>query len=169
MFACRVCGADSRDEVCPDCRKPFTTPAAIESDATESGAAEIQPYDAVRSGYANLITDMTREELAHQAVFLHKLAWDRGEELRAANDRADNAEWEAARNRTLIDGHQRRYDALVETMRRMGEEGESAKQIVALVRELRDECQQNGIGKDDLPLRLMALFGALMDYDAEVR
>jgi hypothetical protein len=137
------------------------------SDEIQRGAATIEPYDVVRAGYANLITDMTREQLTHQAFFLHKLAWDRGEELRAANDRADNAEWDAARNRTLIDGHQMRYDALVETMRRMGEEGESAKQVVALVRELRDECQQNGIGKDALPLRLMALFGALTDYDVE--
>jgi hypothetical protein len=137
------------------------------SDEIQRGAATIEPYDVVRAGYANLITDMTREQLTHQAFFLHKLAWDRGEELRAANDRADNAEWDAARNRTLIDGHQMRYDALVETMRRMGEEGESAKQVVALVRELRDECQQNGIDKADLPLRLMSLFGALTDYDVE--
>jgi hypothetical protein len=132
---------------------------------TQWGATTIEPYDVVRAGYANLITDMTREQLTQQAFFLHKLAWDRGEELRAANDRADNAEWDAARNRTLIDGHQMRYDALVETMRRMGEADEAANHIVALVRELRDECQQNGIDKDDLPLRLMALFGALTDYD----
>jgi hypothetical protein len=68
---------------------------------------------------------------------------------------------------TLIKGHQMRYDALVETMQREGARLEVAEHIVVLVRELRDECQQNGIGKDALPLRLMALFGALTDYDVE--
>jgi hypothetical protein len=97
-------------------------------------AATIEPYDAVRAGYANLITDMTREQLTHQAFFLHKLAWDRGEELRAANDRADNAEWDAARNRTLIDGHQMRYDALVETMRRAGAQLEAAERVIEIAR-----------------------------------
>jgi hypothetical protein len=68
---------------------------------------------------------------------------------------------------TLIKGHQMRYDALVETMQREGARLEVAEHIVVLVRELRDECQQNGIDKDALPLRLMALFGALTDYDVE--
>jgi hypothetical protein len=66
---------------------------------------------------------------------------------------------------TLIEGHKMRYDALVETMRREGAKLEAAQHVVALVRELRDECH-NGIGNDDLPLRLMLLFGALTDYAA---
>jgi hypothetical protein len=138
------------------------------SDEIQRGAATIEPYDVVRAGYANLITDMTREQLTHQAFFLHKLAWDRGEELRAANDRADNAEWDAARNRTLINGHQMRYDALVETMQREGAKAEAVERERDALREgfnlmdidgkrqaIRDErvdgivkslCEQHGYG-----------------------
>jgi hypothetical protein len=131
-------------------------------------AATIEPYDVVRAEYANLITDMTREQLTHQAFFLHKLAWDRGEELRAANDRADNAEMDAKRDRTLAEGHQMRFDALLETMQReaakseaIEQERDALREVVALMdidgkrQAIRDDrvdsivkslCEQHGYG-----------------------
>jgi hypothetical protein len=52
----------------------------------------IEPYDAIRAGYANLITDMTREQLTHQAFFLHRLAWERGEQAQELRTRLAAAE-----------------------------------------------------------------------------
>jgi hypothetical protein len=83
----------------------------------------------------------------------------------AAIARADNAEWDAARNRTLIDGHQMRHDALVETMQRVGAQLEAAERVVRASR----GAVQAGTGRPMTVNECARLMDALDAYDATTR
>lgn len=96
---------------------------------------------------------MTPERRSEIEMILDHMnySWTRREsdairDLIAEIDRLHEAEWNAQRDRTLAEGHQMRYDALVETMRRMGEEGEAMR---AAILDIDAHATGYGVGDDD--------------------
>ncbi len=106
-------------------------------------------------------------------------SWTRREsdairDLFAEIDRLREAEWEAQRDRTLKDGHQMRFDALVETMQREGAQAEAIERERDALRDVVNLMDVDGkrqaiTALEDPHVRLLCErygYGAVMDSAA---